>query len=73
MAKTFNFLDPKLKKMSFTKTSPAVEATVYDSYPEAQCRIESLKAGNFCTPKNSPTGFPCKGIDNSRPRCWFIK
>ena len=55
------------KKMNFLEKSPAVDKTIYNSYPENQCRIETLIAGNFCSPLN----YPCTAKDSARPKCWF--
>ena len=67
MAKVFNFIDPEIKKIEIFQTS--LLPKVYDSYPTPQCRIESMRAGNFCAIEN----FPCKDKDNIKPSCWVQK
>ncbi len=61
-------LDSKKTKLDFNKKSAKVKATILNSYPEPQCRIETLIAGNFCSPEE----YPCLGKENARPQCWFV-
>ena len=55
------------KEINFLEKSLAVNETNYNSYPTNQCRIETLIAGNFCSPLN----YPCTSKDSIRPKCWF--
>lgn len=68
MTIVFNYIEPDKEKINFSKKSPAVKTTNSNSYPETQCRVETLLAGNFCSIKN----YPCKEKDNARPQCWFV-
>ena len=50
-----------------TPSSKKVQETIYDSYPDNQCRVDTLYQGALC-PKNI---YPCgKGL-GARPQCWF--
>lgn len=45
-----------------------VETTIFDSYPEEQCRIDTLFQGSLCPEKD----FPChKNQVGARPSCWY--
>lgn len=61
-------LDPDKKEISFTQKGPKASATNYNSYPMAQCRVETLVAGNFCAKDK----YPCLKADSARPQCWFV-
>lgn len=67
-ARVLNHIDPEKPKINLFKISPAAKETMYNSYPEGQCRIETLRAGNFCAPQD----YPCQEKDNIRPQCWFV-
>jgi len=45
-----------------------VKTTIFNSYPEEQCRIDTLFQGSLCPEKD----FPCtKNQVGSRPSCWY--
>lgn len=47
-----------------------VRQTMYDSYPEKQCRIDTLFQGSLCPYEK----FPCaKNSRGGRPLCWFYE
>lgn len=51
-----------------TPSRRVVASTMYDSYPDPQCRIDTLFQGSLC-PLNE---FPCTGKRlGARPQCWF--
>lgn len=45
----------------------SVEETLFNSYPDIQCRVDTLVAGALCSAEN----FPCEDENNQRPGCWF--
>lgn len=46
-----------------TPSPVAVKETLFDSYPEPQCRIDTLLQGSLCPLEQ----YPC----SNRPACWF--
>lgn len=51
-----------------TPSRQVVKATMFDSYPEEQCRIDTLFQGSLCSEKD----FPCdKKQIGARPVCWY--
>lgn len=51
-----------------TPSRDHVRVTMFDSYPEKQCRIDTLFQGSLCSEKS----FPCqKNQIGSRPACWY--
>lgn len=61
-------LDAEKREISYSKKSPKAKKTNTDSYPDPQCRIETLIAGNFC----GPYEYPCLKKEKARPQCWFV-
>lgn len=51
-----------------TPSQNTVSKTMLNSYPDEQCRIDTLFQGSLC-----PEGqFPCQGKDiGARPACWY--
>jgi hypothetical protein len=45
-----------------------VKEIVYNSYPEQQCRIDTIFQGSLCKEEN----YPCEGMIGSRPLCWYL-
>lgn len=51
-----------------TPSRKKVALTIYDSYPEQQCRIDTLFQASLCPLRD----FPCEGKKpGARPDCWF--
>lgn len=51
-----------------TPSRNVVKATLFDSYPEEQCRIDTLFQGSLCSEKDYPCG---KNQAGARPTCWY--
>ena len=61
-------LDPEKKKISLsTPSSKRVRETLFNSYPDSQCRMDTLLQGALC-PRDK---FPCSQGTGARPQCWF--
>jgi hypothetical protein len=52
-----------------TPSNEIVSETLFDAYPENQCRLDTLVQGSLCSLKD----FPCTGKKlGARPSCWFV-
>ena len=67
-SKMLEHLSPEAKKTSFHHRSPRVQNTNFNSYPDSQCRIETLIAGSLCAIKD----YPCQKGATARPHCWYV-
>lgn len=57
------------KTLDVTVPSPhVVKETIHNSYPEQQCRIDTIFQGSLCQEKH----YPCDNMTGSRPLCWYL-
>lgn len=69
-SKALNYLSEIDLGIDLESQSPIqVSETLFNSYPDVQCRLDTLVAGALC----DEVDFPCYQQFNQRPNCWFAQ
>ncbi|EQC49191.1 putative lipoprotein [Bacteriovorax sp. BSW11_IV] len=71
-ARVLSFLSPEANMISIdTPSHSIVEFTIINSYPDPQCRIDTILSAGLCDKDPFSEDWICTENQGFRPSCWF--